>query len=481
MCALRIKSRLRFEKPSGRSSLKKLLEDTIKMMRQSLKSDSIPIEDREATSSFLTSSKTLRPLVDAYDGHRAIEKLECLINGLHTFTRTCNLPLIGDIRYPGLDPSKKAGLLRMIKKVARYREAATFFCRVQRRYRFFNDVTVTIVNLRESDFTPRLRAGHTPILRSVLGCVNAELTVAELCNRLEVSEKYASKKYREQVETTLLEGKVHAEIQLVYYYEIHPSDKPPRVISSNKSACFLCNLFMQAHGKYHTPRSHGRLYPAWRLPSLTAEDRFERATSLRLGSILRERLATAKAKNWKPIRYAEPSESDLVTLPPSTTSPSVVEVTETIQVDGPLQTDLPANTEELAVALGESNDPINPVDPSTTPVDVEEDKNGANVNAITLPWRKLHAGQGSKLHKRDKLNIQIVYSSSAGDENEGSKKHLRYVISHLSKEEAELVRKQKENDIIHAASLDPEIEYTPKDKRSILLSHNDTMVRITLE
>ncbi|KAF5703078.1 hypothetical protein FMUND_13192 [Fusarium mundagurra] len=63
------------------------------------------------------------------------------------------------------------------------------------------------------------------------------------------------------------EPKIHAEIQLMWHLERHPSSKPPRVIASNKDACFLCNAFISFHGKYMIPKTHGRIYPGWRLPS----------------------------------------------------------------------------------------------------------------------------------------------------------------------------------------------------------------------
>ncbi|KAI1026202.1 hypothetical protein LB504_011197 [Fusarium proliferatum] len=62
------------------------------------------------------------------------------------------------------------------------------------------------------------------------------------------------------------EPKIHAEIQLMWHLERHPGSKPPRVIASNKDACFLCNAFISLHGQYMIPKTHGRIYPGWRLP-----------------------------------------------------------------------------------------------------------------------------------------------------------------------------------------------------------------------
>ncbi|KAK2783568.1 hypothetical protein FQN52_009572 [Onygenales sp. PD_12] len=63
--------------------------------------------------------------------------------------------------------------------------------------------------------------------------------------------------------------KVHAEIQLVLFYELHPDHRRPRVIASSKSACYLCTIFIRTHGAYYMARSHGRLYDGWMLPTWT--------------------------------------------------------------------------------------------------------------------------------------------------------------------------------------------------------------------
>ncbi|KAK8171300.1 hypothetical protein BKA80DRAFT_260031 [Phyllosticta citrichinensis] len=61
--------------------------------------------------------------------------------------------------------------------------------------------------------------------------------------------------------------KVHAEIQLLLYYEQRPEiENPPRVVCSSKYACYLCDLFIKTHKGLHTPGSHGRCYSNWRLP-----------------------------------------------------------------------------------------------------------------------------------------------------------------------------------------------------------------------
>jgi hypothetical protein len=59
---------------------------------------------------------------------------------------------------------------------------------------------------------------------------------------------------------------VHAEVQLILFYEQNPRDTYPRAIGCSKSACFLCDLLIQELGKYQISFTHRRLYPQWTIP-----------------------------------------------------------------------------------------------------------------------------------------------------------------------------------------------------------------------
>lgn len=60
---------------------------------------------------------------------------------------------------------------------------------------------------------------------------------------------------------------VHAEIQLVVHYETSSCSRP-RVIGSSKKACFLCNAFIQAHGRFFVSKAHRQVYKEWYVPDL---------------------------------------------------------------------------------------------------------------------------------------------------------------------------------------------------------------------
>lgn len=77
---------------------------------------------------------------------------------------------------------------------------------------------------------------------------------------------------------------VHAEVQLCVYHDLMAqndhttSSLPPRTIGISKWLCYLCYLFLKAHGLYFSSRTHGRLYDQWTIPDLAeySEDTLRR-------------------------------------------------------------------------------------------------------------------------------------------------------------------------------------------------------------
>lgn len=111
--------------------------------------------------------------------------------------------------------------------------------------------------------------------------------------------------------------KVHAEIQLLFFYEVHPGRQRPRFICSSKSACYLCNLFFSLHGGFYVPRTHGRIYAKWILPDWMElpADRYGEfgRISMQLKEIIDGKvLRASRSKRKKGYHY--PKESVLLPL-----------------------------------------------------------------------------------------------------------------------------------------------------------------------
>ncbi|KAB5551304.1 hypothetical protein GE09DRAFT_168699 [Coniochaeta sp. 2T2.1] len=93
-----------------------------------------------------------------------------------------------------------------------------------------------------------------------------------LCQSLGLTVSQATGQLLGTARKGVTESKIHAEIQIAAYYEINPADLPPRTICSNKDACYLCDEFIKLQGKYYIPRSHGKLYPGWRVAPIRVFD-----------------------------------------------------------------------------------------------------------------------------------------------------------------------------------------------------------------
>lgn len=118
-----------------------------------------------------------------------------------------------------------------------------------------------------------------------------------------------------------ISARVHAEIKLLFFYEVNPNHTRPRCICSSKSCCYMCNLFFRLHGWFHVPRYHGTVYPKWTVPDWL-DIPHERWSAL--ANIMNELKASLdkevqKAKKSKK-RYPPPNES--VVLPLGIWSPS---------------------------------------------------------------------------------------------------------------------------------------------------------------
>ena len=153
-----------------------------------------------------------------------------------------------------------------ITKLRKYQAACDYLVRAARRFSIFRRVEVSAVKI---DPFPLQALPRSDPEQRFLACVD-RVGIAwngATEQRLGVSQSQACTQFTREL--TNLKPKVHAEIQLLFHYEINNTLKRPRVICSSKNACFLCGLFVRLHGKFFMERTHGVLYPKWTLPAVT--------------------------------------------------------------------------------------------------------------------------------------------------------------------------------------------------------------------
>lgn len=160
-----------------------------------------------------------------------------------------------------------AKLWRPIVKLSRYCSVVLFLIRHANASETFESMTVRIVKLGphpQPELSMRMYSLDSAI-DNVLG--PEPILKTSVTRNLEKAQPGPPIR-REKTFHDLLNVScaVHAEIQLLFYFELQENDTFPRIIVSTKKPCFLCYLFCQLHGQCHVPRTHGRLYEKWTLP-----------------------------------------------------------------------------------------------------------------------------------------------------------------------------------------------------------------------
>lgn len=131
---------------------------------------------------------------------------------------------------------------------------------------------------------------------------------------------------------------VHAEIQLIVFYDMNPSlgTRRPRVLGVSKAACYLCDLFILCHGQFKITKTHGTLYHQWNVPDLASYKKAQLLKYRRIlaemnstvfNSIIRERQRSSKRPSQMesfvhlPAHFLTPSlSSDAGSVAPATMS-----------------------------------------------------------------------------------------------------------------------------------------------------------------
>ncbi|KID64513.1 arginine N-methyltransferase 2-like protein, partial [Metarhizium hybridum] len=227
----------------------------------------------------------------------------------------------------------------MIKKVARYRSSAMFLYRTAKKFPITQAMEAVPVTMPRSAFQnhqPRSIPSLDSFLKDARVFYGQKRDRGQFFRLLQCNEQQASDLFMKQTRKTLSEAKIHAEMQLIFHCEIEQYAPFPRAISSSKDACFLCNAFIQMHGKFYTPRCHGRLYPGWRLPICPETTAFEQQFVDYLLTQARNSIQLLLSRRERTV-YPDPNESTVMTIPMSSSTVSCIlpETTEAISNPSP--------------------------------------------------------------------------------------------------------------------------------------------------
>jgi hypothetical protein len=257
----RILSRLRSRhilkwtrKTIGKTPLITQLSNTIR--ENSLESSLTEIgRDRAQVLEVLYTRLEAIPDVRA-DRKEAEEALAAIVKAAYDFTQATELSSV--LESLQLNQSLKEHLAESMTKLGQYFSVASDLVSAAREksWRLFQNIDVEPFHVEVPPF----------IQREFQSLVSSRLTESVL-NLASLHAMRAEESFQKRLSQITEEGrKVHAEVQLLFFYELYPDSARPRFICSSKKACYLCNLFFHIHGVFSLPQTHGKLYDTWILP-----------------------------------------------------------------------------------------------------------------------------------------------------------------------------------------------------------------------
>jgi len=272
------------------------------------------------------------------------------------------------------------------------------------------------------------------------------------------------------------------------------------------------------HGKMHTPRYHGKLYPGWRLPLFPKLNDVEQSFNQVLESHVRNSLRMLLSRQQKTV-YPDPNESTLLTIPESVSSlrslvlpknekevmrPQLTNNNTTVR-NSPL---ISSNPQTLSMSL-ENTSSANPA--TWVTAGVEEDikiQTSNNIASQMVPliqsspqWlsskstidgigeliqgqilsRSIKVGNKSRLYAAGPLEVQIEYPEEPSLViSNSTPRKLAYGIKWLTVKEAERLKEHQANSIIDVESLEEEITYELDDLNYLYIAACGSILKILL-
>jgi hypothetical protein len=208
--------------------------------------------------------------------------------------------------------SAREYLPRAIKKLGRYRAIAAGLANASRtrKHSLFQHIMVKPIA------NPELNAGHLNLKDTLqdFESIWSRMTNKASHDRLHQLQEQARKKFRRRL-CCDTRWKVHAEIQILLFYEQRLHQDLPRVICASKSACYLCYLFLKVHGRFIVPRTHGKIYDRWTLPTYMTLDWKKNTKLLSVMHGFNQALETAiRQVLTGPVRKFPPPNESVVAL-----------------------------------------------------------------------------------------------------------------------------------------------------------------------
>ncbi|KAI9807671.1 MAG: hypothetical protein M1825_005612 [Sarcosagium campestre] len=253
-------------------------------------------------------------------GQKTEDLLWALCEGAHEFERHRGFGAwIDSIPNESFNPHSGSKLYLALAKLGRYFSACGYLSKAASRLpAVFKSVKICTVPVPARSPLHSVDASFQRSVSRIITSSNRDKSINRILSAHKITSRVgAQSRYAEKYNTARKNCKVHAEIQLIFFYETHPDILAPRIIGSSKSTCYLCNLFIQMHGRFHTCRTHGMLYGNWTLPCPTSTQ-LSQARARELSGVILSFLRSLEAEIRSLVRKesfarAHPNESSIFT------------------------------------------------------------------------------------------------------------------------------------------------------------------------
>lgn len=246
------------------------------------------------------------------------------------------------------------------------------------------------------------------------------------------------------------------------------------------------------HGKFYTPRCHGRLYPNWRLPVFTPKRDLDQRFINALNNVIQQSLRITLQRQKK-ITNQYPLES---TVPTISLSNSTLVDSEAGAVDGTVGSELQTTgnilespgfggvtPKEQVPADQPYEEQCQPAHQRAETVPIHVHSATPRAKRVSLPFGKqvavtVQANASSVLYEAWPLILQIEYSVQTPDRD--TQRTLKCRLERLREDDAEAVRITQNATILDGDLLQEGLTVRAKDFQNFYISARGTLLRVSV-
>ncbi|KAH7023312.1 hypothetical protein EDB80DRAFT_770127 [Ilyonectria destructans] len=463
-CHQKILSRARLTKTGTKPPLENVLGDLVTGLRTLSNGNNIETVTT-LSQSLIQRLRLYRGRVPEIDqsSPEADKDLEAIVYDFYQISKIPNIESIIQSGLGRISPNLTIPLafFDKVRKIASYWKSASTLLNIARHLSTVRQASTLAVSLGSISFSQYERTpNHFPELKETLQRIAAthktEWNMKNLGSLLSKKLK-TSTTFLNTLKRLKAGSKVHAEIQLVWYLRRHQSSYPPRIIASNKEACYLCNTFISRQTDYVIPGTHGRLYPGWRLPSdgLIAMDQpfiidLERLAISRINKVLNNEATEIKDPTESRAPSTIGTRSTVLTMENGDPEESQVsDSDDTVVPEGEHSysnglTTKPQNTTSSSAQEADDQETSSPPPSDQAQSIAANLVNRSAVSAISsvhgkeeesvtvqenVKWRDVKSGDVDYLRLSDSVSLHVEYTTKPPA---SASKNLRFIAKRLS-------------------------------------------------